>query len=97
MAGKMEEWRREAVQLNKEHSKENKRLRQDLKKKTDSQGRLLKKNKSVKDQSVYDAKVSQGLADVTKSVRCLQEVERVAVRRVLVEARSRLCTLVACI
>ena len=99
MAEKMEEWRREAAQLDKEHSKENKRLRQDLKKKTDSQDRLLKKNntKSVKDKSVYDVKVSQGLADVTKSVRCLQEVERVAVRRVLVEARSRLCTLVACL
>ena len=41
--------------------------------------------------------VEQGLAEVTKSVRSLHEVEKSAVRRVLVEERSRYCTFVACL
>ena len=40
--------------------------------------------------------MEQGLQEVTKAVRGLQEVEKAAVRRVLVEERSRYCTLVAC-
>ena len=73
-------------------------MRQELKKKTDNQHRLVKKQskKSPKEQ-VFDPKVEQGLQDVTKSVRCLHEVEKAAVRRVLVEERSRYCTFVACL
>merc|ERR1719234_308682 len=75
-----------------------KKLRQELKKKTDNQHRLVKKQskKSPKEQ-MFDPKVEQGLQDVTKSVRCLHEVEKAAVRRVLVEERSRYCTFVACL
>merc|ERR1719209_847005 len=77
---------------------EYKKLRQELKKKTDNQHRLVKKQskKSPKEQ-MFDPKVEQGLQDVTKSVRCLHEVEKAAVRRVLVEERSRYCTFVACL
>jgi len=98
LAEKMEEWRKVAGNLDKEHSKEYKKLRQELKKKTDNQHRLVKKQskKSPKEQ-VFDPKVEQGLQDVTKSVRCLHEVEKAAVRRVLVEERSRYCTFVACL
>ena len=87
-----------AGNLDKEHSKEYKKLRQELKKKTDNQHRLVKKQskKSPKEQ-MFDPKVEQGLQDVTKSVRCLHEVEKAAVRRVLVEERSRYCTFVACL
>ena len=51
-------------------------MRQELKKKTDNQHRLVKKQskKSPKEQ-VFDPKVEQGLQDVTKSMRCLHEVE----------------------
>ena len=87
-----------AGNLDKEHSKEYKKLRQELKKKTDNQHRLVKKQskKNPKEQ-MFDPKVEQGLQDVTKSVRCLHEVEKAAVRRVLVEERSRYCTFVACL
>ena len=73
-------------------------MRQELKKKTDNQHRLVKKQskKNPKEQ-MFDPKVEQGLQDVTKSVRCLHEVEKAAVRRVLVEERSRYCTFVACL
>jgi len=98
LAEKMEEWRKVAGNLDKEHSKEYKKLRQELKKKTDNQHRLVKKQskKNPKEQ-MFDPKVEQGLQDVTKSVRCLHEVEKAAVRRVLVEERSRYCTFVACL
>ena len=39
LADKMEEWRKVALTLDKEHSKEYKKLRQELKKKTDTQHR----------------------------------------------------------
>ena len=73
-------------------------MRQELKKKTDNQHRLVKKqSKKNSKEQMFDPKVEQGLQDVTKSVRCLHEVEKAAVRRVLVEERSRYCTFVACL
>jgi len=95
---KMEEWKKVANSLDKEHSKEYKKLRQELKKKTDNQNRLVKKhNKKSQKSGDYDPKVEQSISDVTKSVRSLHEVEKSAVRRVLIEERSRYCTFVACL
>ena len=92
----MEEWKKVAHSLDKEHNKEYKKLRQDLKKKFDNQTKLMKKNKKSSSQ-LSDPKIDQGLLEVTKSVRSLHEVEKSAVRRVLVEERSRYCTFVACL
>lgn len=95
---KMEEWKKVAHSLDKEHSKEYKKLRQELKKKTDNQNRLVKKhNKKSQKNGDFDPKVEQSISDVTKSVRSLHEVEKSAVRRVLIEERSRYCTFVACL
>ena len=94
---KMEEWKKVAHSLDKEHSKEYKKLRQELKKKFDNQTKLMKKNKKSSKGDHFDPRVEQGLAEVTKSVRSLHEVEKSAVRRVLVEERSRYCTFVACL
>lgn len=95
---KMEEWKKVAHSLDKEHSKEYKKLRQELKKKTDNQNRLVKKhNKKSQKSGDFDPKVEQSISDVTKSVRSLHEVEKSAVRRVLIEERSRYCTFVACL
>ena len=94
---KMEEWKKVANSLDKEHSKEYKKLRQELKKKFDNQTKLMKKNKKSSKGDHIDPKVDQGLLEVTKSVRSLHEVEKSAVRRVLVEERSRYCTFVACL
>jgi hypothetical protein len=44
-----------------------------------------------------DPKVDQSLAELNKHVRNLHEVEKAAVRRVLVEERSRYCTFIACL
>ena len=94
---KMEEWKKVAHSLDKDHSKEYKKLRQELKKKFDNQTKLMKKNKKSSKGEHLDPKVDQGLLEVTKSVRSLHEVEKSAVRRVLVEERSRYCTFVACL
>jgi len=95
---KMEEWKKVANSMDKEHSKEYKKLRQELKKKTDNQNRLVKKhNKKSQKNGDFDPKVEQSISDVTKSVRSLHEVEKSAVRRVLIEERSRYCTFVACL
>jgi len=95
---KMEEWKKVANSLDKEHSKEYKKLRQELKKKTDNQNRLVKKqSKKSQKSGDFDPKVEQSISDVTKSVRSLHEVEKSAVRRVLIEERSRYCTFVACL
>jgi len=95
---KMEEWKKVANSLDKEHSKEYKKLRQELKKKTDNQHRLVKKHsKKSQKNGDFDPKVEQSISDVTKSVRSLHEVEKSAVRRVLIEERSRYCTFVACL
>ena len=94
---KMEEWKKIAHSLDKEHSKEYKKLRSELKKKFDNQTKLMKKNKKSSKGDHIDPKVDQGLLEVTKSVRSLHEVEKSAVRRVLVEERSRYCTFVACL
>ena len=92
---KMEEWKKVAHSLDKEHSKEYKKLRQELKKKTDNQNRLVKKhNKKSQKSGDFDPKVEQSISDVTKSVRSLHEVEKSAVRRVLIEERSRYSTFV---
>ena len=93
----MEEWKKVAHSLDKDHSKEYKKLRQELKKKFDNQTKLMKKNKKSSKGEHLDPKVDQGLLEVTKSVRSLHEVEKSAVRRVLVEERSRYCTFVACL
>ena len=94
----MEEWKKVANSLDKEHSKEYKKMRQELKKKFDNQTRLMKKqNKKSGKQGEFDPRVEHGLAEVTKAVRSLHEVEKSAVRRVLVEERSRYCTFVACL
>ena len=42
---KMEEWKKVANTLDKEHSREYKKLRQELKKKTDVHARIAKKQK----------------------------------------------------
>jgi hypothetical protein len=44
-----------------------------------------------------DPKVEASLCELNKHVRALHEVEKSAVRRVLVEERSRYCTFIACL
>jgi len=93
---KLEEWKKIGHTLDKEHSKEFKKLRTELKKKSDNASRLIKKQKKYKG-SAADPKVEQCLAEASKQAATLQEVEKCAVRRVLIEERSRYCTFISCL
>ena len=44
LGDKLEDWRKTGVQLDKEHAKEYKKIRADIKKKADQSSRVLKKN-----------------------------------------------------
>jgi len=96
MQVKIEEWKKVGHGLDKDHSKEYKKLRGELKKKSDNASRIIKKHKKSKGNE-KDPKVEQSLADVNKQVSNLHEVEKCAVRRVLVEERSRYCTFISCL
>ena len=60
-------------------------------------GILAKKHKKSGKAGEADHRVENSLTEVAKQVRALHEVEKAAVRRVLVEERSRYCTFVACL
>ncbi|TRY62188.1 hypothetical protein TCAL_17208 [Tigriopus californicus] len=93
---KLEEWRKTTSSLDKDHAKEYKKLRAEIKKKSENSQRIQKKNRKNKDpksQMIVEAAVK----DVNKSMKHLSDTEKNAVRRVLMEERSRYCTFVACL
>ena len=76
---KMEDWKKIANTLDKDHSKEYKKLRQELKKKVDNHTRIAKKQKkSSKGAMERDPKVDQSVAEVSKQLRTLHDVETVS-------------------
>nr|XP_032816709.1 protein MTSS 2 isoform X2 [Petromyzon marinus] len=105
---KLEEWKKTAAQLDKDHAKEYKKARQEIKKKSTDTIRLQKKakketccreeprgiNKRVEiigNREVQPA-LDSALQEVTDTYLLLQEEEKQAVRRALLEERSRYCT-----
>ncbi|CAN8025078.1 unnamed protein product [Ixodes persulcatus] len=93
---KMEDWKKMSLQLDKDHSKEFKRARQEIKKMSTDTLRLQKK---VKKGARYETQRSLdcALQDVSDKYLLLEETEKQAVRRALVEERGRFCLLVACL
>ncbi|CAN7992435.1 unnamed protein product [Ixodes hexagonus] len=91
---KMEDWKKMSVQLDKDHSKEFKRARQEIKKMSTDTLRLQKK---VKKGGRYETQLDCALQDVSDKYLLLEETEKQAVRRALIEERSRFCLLVACL
>ncbi|XP_035376095.1 protein MTSS 1 isoform X2 [Electrophorus electricus] len=89
----MEEWKRVANTMDKDHAKEYKRARQEIKKKSSDTLKLQKKAK--KGRGDLQPQVDSALQDVSDKYVTLQETERQAVRRALIEERARFCTLVS--
>lgn len=79
----MEDWKRSAHCLDKDHAKEYKKARQELKKRS-SDSLKLKKTKKV-----------QQVDRISERVHVLEELEKNAVRRALLEERGRFCGLVS--
>ncbi|XP_054640322.1 protein MTSS 1 isoform X2 [Dunckerocampus dactyliophorus] len=90
---KMEEWRKAASQLDKDHAKEYKKARADIKKKSSDTVKLQKKVKKGKDEA--RGQLDSALQDVNVRYAVLEETEKRAVCRALVEERARYCSFVS--
>ncbi|XP_047203907.1 protein MTSS 1 isoform X3 [Girardinichthys multiradiatus] len=90
---KMEEWKKVASQLDKDHAKEYKKARADIKKKSSDTIKLQKKVKKGKDEA--RGQLDSALQDVNVRYAFLEETEKRAVCRALIEERSRYCSFVS--
>uniref|UniRef100_A0A023F285 Putative cdna sequence n=1 Tax=Triatoma infestans TaxID=30076 RepID=A0A023F285_TRIIF len=90
---KLEDWKKALVNLDKEHAKDYKRARSELKKRSTDTLRLQKKAK--KGSKELQRRVECSLQDMTERKLVLEEIEKKAVRCALIEERSRFCLLVA--
>nr|XP_021499388.1 metastasis suppressor protein 1 isoform X3 [Meriones unguiculatus] len=93
----MEEWKKVANQLDKDHAKEYKKARQEIKKKSSDTLKLQKKAKKVDVQGRGDIQpqLDSALQDVNDKYLLLEETEKQAVRKALIEERGRFCTFIS--
>ncbi|XP_070758379.1 protein MTSS 1 [Enoplosus armatus] len=89
---KMEEWKKVASQLDKDHAKEYKKARADIKKKSSDTIKLQKKVKKGKGEA--RGQLDSALQDVNVRYAVLEETEKRAVCRALIEERARYCSFV---
>ncbi|KAI1899922.1 hypothetical protein AGOR_G00066750 [Albula goreensis] len=90
---KIEEWKKVASQLDKDHAKEYKKARADIKKKSSDTVKLQKKVKKGKDD--VRMQLDSALQDVNVRYAVLEETEKRAVCRALIEERGRFCSFVS--
>ncbi|XP_068432113.1 protein MTSS 2 isoform X2 [Clinocottus analis] len=89
---KIEDWKKTANQLDKDHAKEYKRSRHEIKKKSSDTMKLQKKAR--KGRVDLQPQVDSAMQDVTDLCLLMEETEKQAVRRALVEERGRFCTVI---
>ncbi|XP_068431171.1 protein MTSS 1-like isoform X1 [Clinocottus analis] len=92
-----EEWKRVANTLDKDHAKEYKKARQEIKKRSSDTLKLQKKAKKadVFGRGDLQPQLDSALQEVSDKFFLLEETEKQAVRRSLVEERSRFCCFVS--
>ncbi|XP_068119876.1 protein MTSS 1-like isoform X2 [Hyperolius riggenbachi] len=93
LEGKIEEWKKTASQVDKDHAKEYKKARAEIKKKSSDTIKLQKKVKKGKDDARMQ--LDSALQDVNDKYVLLEETEKRAVYRALVEERGRFCMFVS--
>lgn len=79
--------------IDKEHAKEYKRCRAELKKRSTDTLRLQKKAKKGQSDSIQSL-VESSMHDITQRKADLEEVERRSLRAAMIEERTRFCTFV---
>ncbi|KAG7470115.1 hypothetical protein MATL_G00136250 [Megalops atlanticus] len=89
----IEEWKRGANTLDKDHAKEYKKARQEIKKKSSDTLKLQKKAR--KGRGDIQPQLDSAMQDVNDMYLLLEETEKQAVRKALVEERARFCTFVS--
>ncbi|XP_076593429.1 protein MTSS 1-like isoform X6 [Chaetodon auriga] len=93
----MEEWKRGVNTLDKDHAKEYKRARQEIKKKSSDTLKLQKKAKKADNLGRGDIQpqLDSAMQDVSDKYILLEETEKQALRKALIEDRQRFCSFVA--
>ncbi|XP_047200115.1 protein MTSS 1 isoform X2 [Hippoglossus stenolepis] len=93
----MEEWKKVANTLDKDHAKEYKKARQEIKKKSSDTLKLQKKAKKadVFGRGDLQPQLDSAMQDVSDKYLLLEETEKQAVRKALVEERTRFCCFVS--
>ncbi|XP_034466780.1 protein MTSS 1-like isoform X5 [Hippoglossus hippoglossus] len=89
----VEEWKRGVNTLDKDHAKEYKRARQEIKKKSSDTLKLQKKAK--KGRGDIQPQLDSAMQDVSDKYILLEETEKQALRKALIEERQRFCCFVA--
>ncbi|XP_013929561.1 PREDICTED: MTSS1-like protein isoform X4 [Thamnophis sirtalis] len=93
---RIEDWKKTANQLDKDHAKEYKRARHEIKKKSSDTLKLQKKaRKELLGRGDLQPQLDNALQDVNDLYLLLEETEKQAVRKALVEERGRFCTFIA--
>ncbi|XP_054475322.1 MTSS I-BAR domain containing 2a isoform X2 [Anoplopoma fimbria] len=90
---RIEEWKKTANQLDKDHAKEYKRSRQEIKRKSLDTLKLQKKAR--KGRGNLRPQLDSAMQDVSDLYLLMEETEKQAVRRALLEERSRYCTFIS--
>ncbi|XP_025029091.1 MTSS1-like protein isoform X8 [Python bivittatus] len=95
---RIEDWKKTANQLDKDHAKEYKRARHEIKKKSSDTLKLQKKaRKELLGKGDLQPQLDNALQDVNDMYLLLEETEKQAVRKALIEERGRFCTFIACL
>ncbi|XP_077383464.1 protein MTSS 1-like isoform X1 [Festucalex cinctus] len=89
----MEEWKRGVYNLDKDHAREYKRARQEIKKKSSDTLKLQKKAKKGRGDIL--PQLDCAMQDVNDKYILLEEIEKEALRKALIEERQRFCAFVA--
>ncbi|XP_074533655.1 MTSS I-BAR domain containing 2a isoform X3 [Halichoeres trimaculatus] len=89
---RIEEWKKTANQLDKDHAKEYKRSRQEIKRKSLDTIKLQKKAR--KGRGNLRPQLDSAMQDVTDLYLLMEETEKQAVRRALLEERGRYCSFI---
>nr|XP_015224032.1 PREDICTED: MTSS1-like protein isoform X11 [Lepisosteus oculatus] len=93
---RIEDWKKTANQLDKDHAKEYKRARHEIKKKSSDTLKLQKKaRKELLGRGDLQPQLDSALQDVNDMYLLMEETEKQAVRRALVEERGRFCTFIS--
>ncbi|XP_048886254.1 protein MTSS 2-like isoform X2 [Brienomyrus brachyistius] len=90
---RIEDWKKTANQLDKDHAKEYKRSRHEIKKKSSDTLKLQKKAK--RGRGDLQPQLDSAMQDVSDMCLLMEEMEKQAVRRALVEERGRFCTFIS--
>ncbi|XP_018792687.1 PREDICTED: uncharacterized protein LOC108971223 isoform X10 [Bactrocera latifrons] len=90
---KLEDWKRTVITIDKEHAKEYKRCRTELKKRSSDTLRLQKKARKGQSDTIQSLMDSHK-QDVTLRRAELEEVEKKSLRSAMIEERLRYCTFV---